>query len=132
MIIARHQSAVDSSNQSSREQLLVRWPLHPPPYKYETLQCWVERLAAEYGVSLSLFCRQALGITHLEFARAGNNQPDEVLRKLAVGTGVPMQELRDMSLERILYRLMSELERLHREEPEAFAELSNHLASFAA
>ena len=51
------------------------------------------------------------------------NPPDEALRRLAVGTGVSIQNLREMTAQRAWQRMMAELNRLYREEPEAFAEL---------
>ncbi|MBT9587880.1 TniQ family protein [bacterium] len=108
-----------SLNVSSR----LRWPLHPPPDEHETLERWVGRLAVEYGVSLPVFYRQALGLAPQEFTLMRNNPPDEALHKLEVGTGVPLQDLRDMSAQRIFQRLVAELNRLNREEPEAFADL---------
>ncbi len=100
----------------------MRWPLHPLPREYETLECWVGRLAAEYSVSLDVFCRHALGLTLREFATMQNDPPKEVLRKLEIGTGVPVQDLQSMSREKIFQRLMAALERLLQEDPGAFAQ----------
>ena len=99
----------------------MRWPLHPLPRDYETLERWIERLAAEYGVSLRVFCQQALGLTVGELALMQNNLPYEVLHKLEVGTGVPTQDLKSMSLPKIFQRLLANGERLLQEDPQAFA-----------
>jgi hypothetical protein len=59
-----------------------RWPLHPTPREYDVLDRWVERLAAEYGVSMAVFCRHALGLTHQEICLLRSDPSEEVLRKL--------------------------------------------------
>lgn len=83
----------------------------------------MERLAAEYRVPLTIFYTQALGLRPEEFSLMRVNPPDEALRRLAVGTGVPIQNLREMTAQRAWQRMMAELNRLYREEPESFAEL---------
>lgn len=83
----------------------------------------MERLAAEYRVPLPIFYTQALGLRPEEFSLMRVNPPDEVLRRLAVGTGVPIQNLREMTGQRAWQRMMAELNRLYLEEPESFAEL---------
>lgn len=126
MPIVLHRSGAASLNPASPNSnrgLNQRWPLHPQPHDYETLERWLERLAAEYRVPLKTFYTQALGLRREEFALMRVNPPDEALRRLAVGTGVPIQNLREMDAQRTWQRMMAELNRLYREEPEAFAEL---------
>jgi len=97
--------------------------LHPQPHEYETLERWLERLAAEYRVPLTIFYTQALGLRPEAFSLMRVTPPDEALRRLAVGTGVPIQDLREMTAPRMWQRMMAELNRLYRENPESFAEL---------
>jgi TniQ len=98
-----------------------RWPLHPPPYEYDVLDRWVERLAAEYGVSKPVFCRHALGLTHQEIGLLRSNPPEEVLSKLETGTGVPLQRLQDMTTIKVFQRMTRALEQFMQEDPEGFA-----------
>jgi hypothetical protein len=70
-----------------------RWPLHPPPHELDVLERWIERLAAEYGVSKLTFCRQALGLMPPEIALLRDNPPEQALCSLEAGTGVPLQQL---------------------------------------
>lgn len=116
-------ASLNPASPDSNRELVQRWPLHPQPHDYETLEHWLERLAAEYQVSLAIFYTQALGLKPEEFSLMRVNPPDEALRRLAVGTGVSIQNLREMTTQRSWQRMMAELNRLFRDEPEAFAEL---------
>lgn len=70
------------------------WPLYPPPGGSESLRRYVERLARTYGVTFRHFCFTALGIAHEdEEARLFTSPTDEVLQRLSVGLGMPMDEL---------------------------------------
>lgn len=71
------------------------WPLHPAPRGSESLRRYVERLARTYGVTFGHFCFTALGIAHRDYqARLFTSPTDEVLQRLSVGLGMPMDELR--------------------------------------
>jgi hypothetical protein len=39
----------------------TRWPLHPLPHDFETIDHWVKRIASAYGVTCHVFCRNVLG-----------------------------------------------------------------------
>ena len=62
---------------------MKRWPLHPQPTSYETLETYVRRLAECYGVSYPCFCLHALGIpiTDSEARRFKEPSP-ELLQEL--------------------------------------------------
>ena len=50
---------------------LGRWPLHPKPRDYETLEGYVRRLAEGYGARYESFCLHALGIPRRDRPRLG-------------------------------------------------------------
>ncbi len=81
-----------------------RWPLHPAPWKHQALHGYVRDLADAYGVSLDLFCRQALGLAphHLDEPSA------EALARLSAGVGIPVEQLEEMRPPRIWARLAEE------------------------
>lgn len=83
-----------------------RWPLHPQPTEWETLRPWVRRIAAAYGVNYTLFLRHALGRTG-RGARDLEHAPEETLQRLADGTGVPLERLREMTNAAIMARAMA-------------------------
>jgi hypothetical protein len=109
----------------------LRWPLHPPPREFDVLEHWIERLAVAYGVSKPAFCRQALGLTRPEIALLRDNPPEQALRRLEAGTGVPLQQLQNMLVHTLFQRLTEALEQLRREDPEGFAELEWQCARLA-
>jgi hypothetical protein len=101
------------------------WPLHPQPQKYETLTMWVERLAAAYGVSFRFFCRHALGLPFAEMAGMCNAPSEQLLDRLAAGTGVPTTRLREMTIGSLIGQFQKELDvYLMRLEPEFAAWLA--------
>lgn len=108
-----------------------RWPLHPQPYEFDVLERWIERLAEAYGVSKLTFCRQALGLTPPEIALLRDNPPEQALRKLEAGTGVPLQQLQNMSIHTLFRRMTEALERFRKEDPDGFAALERQCARFA-
>jgi hypothetical protein len=108
-----------------------RWPLHPPPHEFDVLERWIERLAAAYGVSKLTFCCQALGLTPPEIALLRDNPPEQALRRLEAGTGVPLQQLQNMSIHTLFQRITEGLERFRQEDPEGFASLERLCASLA-
>ena len=97
------------------------WPLHPPPYEYEPLERWVRRLANAYGVSYAVFCRHALGLSLVDAHRLYDEPPEGALVKLAAGTGMPVDRLRQRTVGALLERCQRELER----------QLSEHEAEWA-
>ena len=71
------------------------WPLHPRPADHDSLRQYVERLARAYGVTFGNFCFNALGIPHEdEEARRFTRPTEDVLKRLSVGLGMPMDDLR--------------------------------------
>jgi len=82
-----------------------RWPLHPQPTDWEDLQTWVRRIADMYGVSYDAFLLNALGHTG-GGARDLDQAPIGVLAKLAAGTGVPIERLRDMTTSPVMRRVV--------------------------
>ena len=82
-----------------------RWPLHPQPSDWEDLQTWVRRIAAMYGVSYDAFLLNALDHTGCG-ARDLDQAPIGVLAKLSVGTGLPIEQLLDMTTSRVMRRVV--------------------------
>ena len=100
-----------------------RWPLHPKPYSYETVEQYVRRLAECYGARYEHFCLRALDIPADDSqARRFQEPTPELLRRLSDGTGIPVGLLEQMTLPRIWNRLMDEM-RQYAETPEGQAEL---------
>lgn len=80
-----------------------RWPLHPRPGPGEALSSWLERTAQLYGLSVKDLVRHNLGpaSTLLEDpdpVELDWDPPAAVLAALAERTGVPVGELRRMTL----------------------------------
>jgi len=91
----------------------VRWPLHPRPRRYELLETYVRRLAECYRVRYETFCLRALGIPIADSqARTLREPARAVLQRLSDGTGIPVEQLEQMTLERSWDRLMDELRRI--------------------
>jgi len=79
------------------------WPLHPPPCEGEALTSWLNRLAEVYGMSVEELVRHGL-------APPGLDRPDHLtsvldldppaglLAALAERTGVPLDQLRHMTI----------------------------------
>jgi hypothetical protein len=106
--------------------LRQRWPLHPKPHPYETLERYVRRIAQCYGVSYGRFCLLALGIPIGDsYARRFKKPAPEVLRRLSDGTGVSIGLLEEMDLPRIWGRLMEEMAR-YAATPEGRAEIERY------
>lgn len=88
----------------------MRWPLHPKPYSHETLERYVRRLAECYYVSHTTFCFRALGIPVEDGESRRFQKPTpELLQRLSNGSGIAVDVLEQMTLERIWARLMEEL-----------------------
>lgn len=87
----------------------TRWPLHPKPRPYETLEKYVRRLAECYGVGYENFCLRALNISSNDSkARQFREPTPELLQRLSHGTGIAIEVLEQMTLECIGDRLMKE------------------------
>ncbi|MFT4060142.1 MAG: TniQ family protein [Legionella sp.] len=87
----------------------TRWPLHPKPRPYETLEKYVRRLAECYGVGYENFCLRALNISSNDSkARQFREPTPELLQRLSHGTGIAIEVLEQMTLECIWDRLMKE------------------------
>ncbi|HYA39646.1 MAG TPA: TniQ family protein [Candidatus Methylomirabilis sp.] len=97
----------------------LRWPLHPQPRTYETLEAYVHRLAGCYGARYDDFCCRVLGLSHGDKLQ---EPAADVLRRLSEGTGVPFEQLARMTWRHIWNRLMDEMHRIAAT-PEARAEL---------
>lgn len=88
----------------------MRWPLHPKPQAYETLEPYVRRLAACYGVRYENFCLHALGIAVDDSqARHMQNPTSDILRRLSEGTGISVAQLELMTWPCIWERLLAEM-----------------------
>ena len=92
------------------EQYQPKWPLHPQPRPYETLTTWMWRIADVYGVSYRTFCRVGLGLSNDEIGRLWNDPPEAAIMQLARGTGVPQEQICQMSSSLIMSRLLKEFE----------------------
>jgi hypothetical protein len=100
-----------------------RWPLHPKPYSYEILECYVRRLAGCYGVRYEYFCLRALGIPAGDsLARQFEQPAPELLQRLSNGTGIPVEQLEQMTRPLVWRRIMEEMNR-YAATPEGQAEL---------
>ena len=80
------------------------WPLHPRPSEWEDLETWVRRIAEAYGVSYDAFLLNALGHKG-SGARDLDHAPIQVLVRLSVGTGIPLNRLREMFTQRVMRRM---------------------------
>lgn len=81
--------------------------MHPKPYDYESLETYVRRLAEVYGVSYESFCLHALGIPRADSETRQFKKPSpEILSRLSEGTGIPVDQLEQMSLWRLFNRLL--------------------------
>jgi hypothetical protein len=99
------------------------WPLHPQPYSGETLERYVRRLAECYGLRYETFCLHALGIPSADSeARWFKKPTQELLRRLSDGTTVPVEQLEQMTLQRVWDRLVEEMHQ-YTETDEGRAEL---------
>ncbi len=90
-----------------------RWPLHPKPQAYETLERYVRRLAEGYGACYEYFCLRALGIPLGDHQARWLQEPaPEVLQRLSDGTGVPVEQLAQMTWRHVWDRLLDEMRRI--------------------
>lgn len=82
-----------------------RWPLHPPPAHGEALSSWLTRVADAYahGLSAADLLRHNLGPASFEIGDRDSgdldwNPPTAVLAALHERTGVPLGQLRQMTI----------------------------------
>lgn len=86
-----------------------RWPLHPQPGEYETLRRWVERIAESYGLPPASFC---LRLFECRCPTELDGEPfEQALEILSAGTGVPTDDIREMQLQRVFFRVLHEYAR---------------------
>jgi hypothetical protein len=92
-----------------------RWPLHPPPTPGEALSSWLERIADVYGYSTMDLLRYNLGSASLELGRRPVRDldlapPAGVLEALHERTGVPREQLHQMTVARWVPWLLDSVE----------------------
>ncbi|WP_061269036.1 MULTISPECIES: TniQ family protein [Cellulosimicrobium] len=105
-----------------------RWPLHPPPGDGEALSSWLNRLAEIYGLSVEELIRHDLlppGADPIIYdgGALDLDPPPGVLTALHRRTGVPLGELRQMTIAGWAPWLLDTLD----VEPEAGAALDTYL-----
>jgi hypothetical protein len=101
----------------------ARWPLHPVPHRYESLCHWLERVAAAYEVPTSVFCRHAFGREKQEIEALRDDVPMSVLLAIEAGTGITVEQLREMTYGTMLAQIHADLDEMMKHEPEAYADL---------
>ncbi|WP_192886511.1 TniQ family protein [Agrobacterium sp. LAD9] len=85
------------------------WPLHPQPRPHEDRRAYVRRLAETYGADYHRFCRSVLGLSASETAAIGKEMPEGALQRLASGTSLPTDKLRDMQYPNIMNDAVAEM-----------------------
>ncbi|MEV8479387.1 TniQ family protein [Streptomyces sp. NPDC051173] len=76
-----------------------RWPLHPQPAPLEALSSWLNRLAQLYEMPVTDLLKHNLGLVDLAVpADLDVAPPAAMLTALAERTGVPLVQLRSMTL----------------------------------
>lgn len=76
-----------------------RWPLHPQPGPLEALSSWLGRLAQLYEMPVTDLLKHNLGLVDLAVpADLDVDPPLSMLTALAERTGVPLVQLRSMTL----------------------------------
>ena len=87
-----------------------RWPLHPTPYRHEALDRYVRRLAESYDARFETFCLNALGIPRVDGEARRFIEPSAIiLSRLSDGTGIPIVQLEQMPIWKLLNWLMKEV-----------------------
>lgn len=85
------------------------WPLHPKPWPHEDWRAYVRRLAEIYGADYNQFCHSVLGLSRPQAGSLGRSVPDSALERLAAGTRVPADQLRNMQFPNILNDVADEM-----------------------
>ena len=98
------------------------------PGEYEVLAPWVRRIARAYGVTDYVFYKHALGCPEGEPVGMNANPPAVALERLEVGAGVPAQQMRDMTTDRVMARTVAELRQTVMMGPEPVQEPSSWVA----
>lgn len=79
-----------------------RWPLHPTPGHGEALTSWLHRLATVYGMSLDQLVRHDLippgAPAQVPTGSLDLDAPSELITTLAARTGVPVEQVRRMTI----------------------------------
>ncbi|UUZ44266.1 TniQ family protein [Janibacter limosus] len=91
-----------------------RWPLHPPPREGEALSSRVTRLAKPYGMTVEELLRHdvappGIDTTVLTRAAVDSDPPAAVLLGLAEHAGVPLGDIRRMTIAGQVPRLLDTL-----------------------
>lgn len=95
-----------------------RWPLHPRPMRFETLDTYVRRLAERYEIGLRTFYRHGLGCEPEDLPALADDPPRWALERLSAGTGLSIRELRNMTNQRSYARIAIALRNLGRDRPQ--------------
>ena len=104
---------------------MTKWPLHPKPYEYQLLYCWIEQLADVYEVSYRSFCTNVLKLTAEEISNLRTHLPEKALTILSDCTGVEMDDLRGRYLDNTFEKLKIDIEEAFRKNPEQFSGFLN-------
>jgi alanyl-tRNA synthetase len=93
-----------------------RWPFHPKPLPYESVHSWIKRIAIAHDVTFSVFCRKGLDLTSEEAKILKNKRtiPEHAIIKLHIGTGQPIETIKDMLPGRLVERLNKGVEELEK------------------
>lgn len=102
-----------------------RWPLHPPPYRLELLSEWVTRIADAYDTSVLLFLRHVLSVAPASLDAI----PDQAQRRLAIGSGIALEQVRSMTLAAMSQQALADVERECETNPEAVIVFTRRLQS---
>jgi hypothetical protein len=77
------------------------WATHPRIQEGELLSSWLIRIAAECGMTLSEFGKATLPLPNnkkLNLLNVDRNPSDDFLRAIFVGTGVPLERIKEATL----------------------------------
>jgi hypothetical protein len=108
-------------------KLIQRWPLHPQPYGYETLDGYIRRLADCYGVKYKYFLQRALGMSLSELMEYQSSVlPPKALQLLSNGTGCNRKRLKLMTIGNNIKRALKEIQKTMT--PEEIKELSERFS----
>lgn len=74
------------------------WATHLQPKEGELLSSWLVRIASACGMGATQFCSEVLHIQTPNLRIADRSPDDLLIQKLSEGTGVPVEEIRELSL----------------------------------